>query len=173
MQLQRDYKAAKDMESFQGFTWDKAAGRLMAPPEAWEAAEKVSFDDAFKSLLTVTVKLSMDAYKHQKIHLPLYDQIAILCPLDGAVRKGRGKARSSLASSAASTELSHVQKQPENLAAAFESVNGNGNHHQHTHSHQEQPWAGLEAEMEYDEHAYGQMTGNANDDVSCWTIVRR
>lgn len=76
----------------------------------------------------------------------MYDLIAILCPLDGVARKGRGKARSSMASSSAS-ELSH--KQPENLAAAFEAV-GSGHHHHNDTQH----WAGLEAEMDYEDHSY-------------------
>lgn len=86
----------------------------------------------------------------------MYDSISILCPLDGAARKGRGKARSSMASSSTS-ELSH--KQPENLAAAFEAV-GNGHHH-----NEAQHWAGLEAEMDYEDHSY-QL-----DEVGCGVDV--
>ena len=42
MQIQRDYRAAKDIESYPGFTWDRNEGRLIASPEAWKAAESVS-----------------------------------------------------------------------------------------------------------------------------------
>lgn len=42
LQLQRDYRLAKEMEVLPGFSWDHNTHRLSASPEAWMNAEKVS-----------------------------------------------------------------------------------------------------------------------------------
>lgn len=54
VQLQRDFRAAKDMEALPGFVWDRTVHRLSAPPDAWEAAEKVSRTDSLTSHLPST-----------------------------------------------------------------------------------------------------------------------
>jgi hypothetical protein len=42
VQLQRDFKAAKEMEALPGVSWDRKNHRLSASQDAWDAAEKVS-----------------------------------------------------------------------------------------------------------------------------------
>ncbi|KAK4683897.1 hypothetical protein P7C73_g6314, partial [Tremellales sp. Uapishka_1] len=96
--LQRDFKAAKDMEAYPGFTWDRTTHRLSATQETWDAAEK-----------------NMDAYKAQKIHLPCYSSLALLCPPDSSRPRVRGKGRASLAMSESGSMMSMT------------AVNGNGN----------------------------------------------
>ncbi|WWC64784.1 uncharacterized protein I303_107396 [Kwoniella dejecticola CBS 10117] len=74
--LQRDYKAAKDMEAMPGFSWDRNTNRLSASPECWTNAEK-----------------QLDSYKYRKIHLPTFDSIAILCSNLGDPNKTRPRAQ--------------------------------------------------------------------------------
>jgi len=40
-QIQRDFRAAKEIEEMPGFRWDRQEGRLIASQEAWKAAEAV------------------------------------------------------------------------------------------------------------------------------------
>ena len=42
LQLQRDFKAVKEMEAQPGFVWDRSTSRLNASQEAWDHAENVS-----------------------------------------------------------------------------------------------------------------------------------
>nr|XP_019010507.1 uncharacterized protein I206_04977 [Kwoniella pini CBS 10737]OCF49288.1 hypothetical protein I206_04977 [Kwoniella pini CBS 10737] len=91
--LQRDFKAAKDMEAMPGFSWDRNTNRLSASPECWTNAET-----------------QLDSYKYRKINLPTFDSIAILCTNLGDPNKTRpraAKGRTSLGSiSNASSMLS-------------------------------------------------------------------
>ncbi|WVW86350.1 hypothetical protein I302_108394 [Kwoniella bestiolae CBS 10118] len=112
--LQRDYKAAKDMEAEPGFTWDRTTNRLSASAECWINAEK-----------------KLDSYKYRKIHLPTFDSIAILCANDSTRTRPRAsKGRSSLGSiSNASSMLSLSTTSTSNN----QNGNGNGNGYQHNH----------------------------------------
>ncbi|WWC91894.1 uncharacterized protein L201_006843 [Kwoniella dendrophila CBS 6074] len=118
--LQRDYKAAKDMEAMPGFAWDRTTNRLSASPECWINAEK-----------------QLDSYKYRKIHLPTFDSIAILCTGDSTrsrprVQKGRSSLGSisnassmlSLSTNSTSTQpLNHNQNQNQNQGQS--SADGN------------------------------------------------
>ncbi|OCF34228.1 hypothetical protein I316_04179 [Kwoniella heveanensis BCC8398] len=119
--LQRDYKAAKDMQAMPGFSWDRENHRLAASAEAWEQAEKHG-----------------DAHKYRKIHLPCYDILAGLCVVDGTrPRPKMQKGRSSLGSLSNSSSMLSLSttnnpngagpsQQPLNLA---NHGHGHMNHH--------------------------------------------
>ncbi|WWD19786.1 hypothetical protein CI109_104250 [Kwoniella shandongensis] len=111
--LQRDYRAAKDMEAMPGFTWDRNTHRLSASPKAWENAES-----------------QLDSYKYRKIHLPCFDSLAILCASEGPRSRPRQpKGRTSLASVSDTSSLL-------NLSVSSAGPGGNGVHsHNHAHSH--------------------------------------
>jgi hypothetical protein len=57
-QLQRDFRDAKDMEALPGFTWDRSVHRLTAPPNAWEAAEKVELPSPSNLTCSLTLRHS-------------------------------------------------------------------------------------------------------------------
>ncbi|WVQ94878.1 hypothetical protein IAU59_001962 [Kwoniella sp. CBS 9459] len=115
--LQRDYKAAKDMEAMPGFSWDRENHRLAATAEAWEQAEK-----------------HVDAYKYRKIHLPCYDALASLCVVDGPRSRPKvQKGRSSLGSISTSSSMLSLSTNNPNGAGPSQQPNsathGHMNHH--------------------------------------------
>ncbi|WVF67279.1 hypothetical protein IAT40_002028 [Kwoniella sp. CBS 6097] len=138
--LQRDYKAAKDMQAMPGFSWDRENHRLAASTEAWEQAEK-----------------HVDGNKYRKIHLPCYDALASLCLVDGSRSRPRiSKGRSSMGSISNSSSMLSLstntnnpngagpsqQQQPSSSSAT--ATHGQMNHHSmgtingHQQQHQQQ-----------------------------------
>ncbi|WVR09599.1 hypothetical protein IAU60_006671 [Kwoniella sp. DSM 27419] len=108
--LQRDYKAAKDMEAMPGFTWDRNANRLVAAPDAWDHAEK-----------------QLDAYKYRKIHLPCFDSLAVLCVVDGPRARPRPqKGRSSLGSVSNASSMLSLSTSTTNGLPPTNNPNGAG-----------------------------------------------
>ncbi|ORY22385.1 hypothetical protein BCR39DRAFT_562349 [Naematelia encephala] len=76
--LQRDFKAVREMEIIPGFRFDRSTWKLEASAEIWASQTKT------------------DQQRLQKVHLPMYDSVSILCSgeYSNSVR-GRVKPRSS------------------------------------------------------------------------------
>ncbi|EIW72187.1 hypothetical protein M231_01839 [Tremella mesenterica] len=87
--IQRDYRAAKEMETMPGVKWDRSTHRLRALPEAWDNAVR-----------------QLEPYKYARIHLPCYDALAILCAGDNPRVRARTRTRPSQASSDSGSMLS-------------------------------------------------------------------
>ncbi|KAK8853360.1 hypothetical protein IAR55_004064 [Kwoniella newhampshirensis] len=139
--LQRDYKAAKDMEAMPGFTWDRNTHRLSATPAAWENAEK-----------------QLDSYKYRKIHLPCFDSLAVLCALEGSRSRARhSKGRTSLASVSDTSSLLNLSVS--SAGPGSQQVNGV---HPHVHPHSHNMGNGHGQGHNGHAHTHGMTNGNGN-----------
>ncbi|OCF77622.1 hypothetical protein I204_01616 [Kwoniella mangroviensis CBS 8886] len=150
--LQRDYKAAKDMEAMPGFSWDRTTNRLFASAECWINAEK-----------------QLDSYKYRKIHLPTFDSIAVLCANDSTRTRPRAqKGRSSLGSiSNASSMLSLSTTSTSNNQNGNGNGNANGNGYQHQNNMPDSNTtaeAMAQLQVQNDQNVFTWSTNNGNGD---------
>ena len=129
------------------FTWDKTTHKLRATPDAWKAAEKVPF-----SALPNSHQTAAEVNKTQKVHLPAYDQLCILCPAENPRLRQRsvGKPRSSLGAHSDSSSMISVGNPQTPQMGLTTPMGPNGQLLELTMSNGLMPWDDISDETDYE-----------------------